>query len=219
MNCYILGAGAHGRVVVDILESRGVAIAGFVDDDARLHGALVSGYPVLYSTPTLLAQAGDGPFSLIVALGAAPLRLRLTQAFLDRGLELINAVHRQAIVSPAAALGRGVCLCAAAVINPDAVLGDAVIVNTGATVDHDCIIADGVHLSPGVHLAGRVNIGALSFLGVGVSVAPRVSIGPGTIIGAGSVVVGDIPADVLAYGAPARVIRPLHGQFDWSRLL
>ncbi len=219
MSCYILGAGAHGRVVADILASSSVPIAGFVDDDARLQGALVHGHAVLCDTPTLLAQAAGRPVQVIVALGAAPLRLRLTRQFLDLGHEVINALHRQAIVAPTAAIGRGVCLCAAAVLNPDAVLGDAVIVNTGATVDHDCVIADGVHLSPGVHLAGRVRIGALTFLGVGVAVAPRVSIGAGSIIGAGAVVVRDIPADVLAYGAPARVIRRLHGQFDWSRLL
>ena len=35
-----------------------------------------------------------------------------------------------------------------------------------------------------------------------------IAIGENTVIGAGAVVVADIPADVVAYGNPCRVIRP-----------
>ena len=37
----------------------------------------------------------------------------------------------------------------------------------------------------------------------------RVTIGDGTVIGAGSVVTRDIPAGVIAFGNPCRVIRPV----------
>ena len=36
-----------------------------------------------------------------------------------------------------------------------------------------------------------------------------VTIGDGTVIGAGSVVTRDIPAGVIAFGNPCRVIRPV----------
>jgi dTDP-4-amino-4,6-dideoxygalactose transaminase len=38
-------------------------------------------------------------------------------------------------------------------------------------------------------------------------------------IGLPADVVADIPADVLAYGVPARVIRSIDSGFDWNRLL
>jgi acetyltransferase-like isoleucine patch superfamily enzyme len=39
-----------------------------------------------------------------------------------------------------------------------------------------------------------------------------VRIGKATVIGAGSLVLNDIPDDVLAYGSPARLVRSLsHG--------
>lgn len=38
-------------------------------------------------------------------------------------------------------------------------------------------------------------------------ILPGVSIGDGAVIGAGSVVTHDIPAGMLAYGNPCRVIR------------
>ena len=47
------------------------------------------------------------------------------------------------------------------------------------------------------------------WLGGGVIVCPGVSIGENTVVGAGAVVVRDLPANVVAVGNPARVIRSL----------
>ena len=47
------------------------------------------------------------------------------------------------------------------------------------------------------------------WLGGGVIVCPGVSIGENTVVGAGGVVVRDLPANVVAVGNPARVIRSL----------
>lgn len=54
-----------------------------------------------------------------------------------------------------------------------------------------------------------INIGKDCWLGGGVTVCPGVTIGDRCIIGAGSVVVKDIPADSMAVGNPARVIKKL----------
>lgn len=47
------------------------------------------------------------------------------------------------------------------------------------------------------------------WLGGGVIILPGVSIGENTVVGAGSVVTKDLPANVVAVGNPARVIRQL----------
>jgi maltose O-acetyltransferase len=47
------------------------------------------------------------------------------------------------------------------------------------------------------------------WLGGGVIVCGGVTIGANTVVGAGSVVTRDLPASVLAVGAPARVVRTL----------
>jgi len=47
------------------------------------------------------------------------------------------------------------------------------------------------------------------WLATGVTVSAGVRIGRGTVVAAGSVVTRDLPANVLAAGVPARVIRPL----------
>ncbi|MFG2037845.1 sugar O-acetyltransferase [Dactylosporangium sp. NPDC048998] len=54
-----------------------------------------------------------------------------------------------------------------------------------------------------------ITIGDNVWLGGGVIVCPGVTIGENTVVGAGSVVVKDLPANVVAAGNPARIIREL----------
>lgn len=54
-----------------------------------------------------------------------------------------------------------------------------------------------------------IAIGDNVWLGGGVVVCPGVTIGDDTVVGAGAVVTRDLPAGVLAVGAPARVVRRL----------
>ena len=57
--------------------------------------------------------------------------------------------------------------------------------------------------------AEPINLGNNVWLGGGVIICPGVTIGENTVIGAGSVVTSDLPANVLAVGSPARVVRSL----------
>ncbi|MEM9479845.1 MAG: sugar O-acetyltransferase [Verrucomicrobiota bacterium] len=59
----------------------------------------------------------------------------------------------------------------------------------------------------GLELAEPITIGADVWVGGGAIICPGVTIGDRTVIGAGSVVTRDIPADVIAAGNPARVLR------------
>jgi maltose O-acetyltransferase len=57
--------------------------------------------------------------------------------------------------------------------------------------------------------ADPIVIGDNVWLGGGVIVCPGVTIGENTVVGAGSVVTRDLPANVVAVGSPARVVREL----------
>ncbi|WP_432834191.1 sugar O-acetyltransferase [Dactylosporangium sp. CA-092794] len=54
-----------------------------------------------------------------------------------------------------------------------------------------------------------ITIGDNVWLGGGVIVCPGVTIGDNTVVGAGAVVVKDLPANVVAVGNPARIVREL----------
>lgn len=60
-------------------------------------------------------------------------------------------------------------------------------------------------LEAGLPVTIRDNV----WLGGGVVVCPGVTIGENTVVGAGAVVTQDLPANVVAVGNPARVIRSL----------
>ncbi|WNB85724.1 sugar O-acetyltransferase [Cellulomonas sp. ATA003] len=57
--------------------------------------------------------------------------------------------------------------------------------------------------------ARPITIGDNVWLGGGVVVCPGVTIGQNTVVGAGAVVTRDLPADVVAVGNPARVVRTI----------
>jgi maltose O-acetyltransferase len=57
--------------------------------------------------------------------------------------------------------------------------------------------------------AEPISIGDNVWLGGGVIVLAGVSIGANAVVGAGAVVTRDLPADVVALGTPARVVRSL----------
>lgn len=61
----------------------------------------------------------------------------------------------------------------------------------------------------GLEYALPITVGNNVWIGAHVCVLPGVSIGDNTVIGAGSVVTKDIPANVLAYGNPCKVIREI----------
>lgn len=54
-----------------------------------------------------------------------------------------------------------------------------------------------------------ITIGNNVWLGGGVIVCPGVTIGENTVVGAGAVVVRDLPANVVAVGNPARIVRAI----------
>jgi maltose O-acetyltransferase len=106
-------------------------------------------------------------------------------------------------------------------------IGDRTSVNYGADfaatglirIGADCRIGTHVMIMDNdfheVHDRARmpqpkpVIIGANVWVGNRSIVLPGVTIGSGSVIGAGSVVMTDIPENVLAMGNPARVIRKL----------
>lgn len=57
--------------------------------------------------------------------------------------------------------------------------------------------------------AQPILIGNNAWLGGGVVVCPGVTIGENTVVGAGAVATRDLPANVVAVGNPARVIRTI----------
>ena len=64
------------------------------------------------------------------------------------------------------------------------------------------------------HECKNIEIGAGAWLGANVTLVPGAKVGAGTVVGAGSVVVGELPSNVLAAGNPAKVLRSRFSETD-----
>jgi UDP-perosamine 4-acetyltransferase len=208
MDVIIVGAGGHGRVVLDILRAAGEhAVVGFVDANQDLHGSEIAGVPVLGNLNLRPKLRAKGVGGVIVAIGDNRVRQSYAEKLATAGLKLVNAVHPSAVISPTAALGVNVVVAAGAIVCTDARIGDSAIINTAAAIDHECEIGEAAHLAPGVRLAGRVWVGGGAFIGIGANVLPCLKIGEHAIVGGGALVRRDVPPGATVVGVPARVIK------------
>ena len=68
---------------------------------------------------------------------------------------------------------------------------------------------DIVKRAEGLEIAKPIVIGDDVWIGGDVTILPGVKIGSGSVIGAKSLVTKDIPANVMAFGSPARVVKKI----------
>ena len=211
MRIVIIGAGGHGRVVLDILRNNHqFEVAGFLDTDARLHKSRVDGIEVLgdFSLITTLHElAIEGA---IVAIGDNSIRRRYAELIEQAEVPLVSAIHPSANIARTAHIGKNVVIAQGVNICPHAQVADSAICNTGSIVEHECRISQGAHICPGVRLAGHVLVEPGAFVGIGATVIQNLKIGECAVVGAGAVVVGDVPAYTTVVGMPARVVSRTH---------
>lgn len=72
-------------------------------------------------------------------------------------------------------------------------------------------------LLDGADLFGKITIGNNVHIGIKSVIMPGVTIGDNVIIGVGAVVTKDIPANSVAVGVPARVIKSIDEYYEKSK--
>ena len=206
----IVGAGGHARVVAGILAlDPGTVIVGIADRTADHFGENVGTSRIVGTFDRTEDWERLGASAVVIAIGDNKERQAMFDKLTDEGWPVVPAIHPSAIIEAGVVFGRGCVACAGSIVGAEAVLGDNVLVNTGAIIDHECRVGAHAHIGPGVVLAGRTIVGELTFIGAGSTVRDGIVVGVGAVVGCGSVVVENIPDGVVAFGAPARVRRPV----------
>ncbi len=201
----IIGAGGHGKVLLDTLLELGACVLGFLDNDVSLQSQNIYNVPIL-GTDEDICHFNRQEIELvngIGSIGVATVRRRVFEKFKEQGYHFRQVIHPSAVVSSRVSLGEGVQVLAGTVINIGSRIEDDAIINTRASVDHDCHIGKHVHVAPGCILSGMVSIGDESHIGTGCSVIQGVFIGNRVLIGAGSNVIRNVKNDVVIFGNPA----------------
>lgn len=132
--------------------------------------------------------------------------IQLGRASLDRGIVLLTSgepsEHPRIVIENGVYINRHTFLDAT----------EQIIVKSGAMIGPFCYITDHDHVMSMDGVEGGLTgsptvIGKRAWLGAHVTVLKGVSIGDGAVVGAGSVVTRDVPANSVAVGNPARVIK------------
>lgn len=206
--CVIVGAGGHGRVVLDILVRTGeYKVEGFLDSNEEIHGRRMDGVPVLGDIKLLHELPSQGVSAAVVAIGDNGVRRGFADEIEAMGIELINAIHPSANLAHNVHLGRNVVIAAGALVCAHCQIGDSAILNTGCIIDHESMIGTAVHICPGARLAGRVAVESGAFVGIGATVLQGLRIGCESIVGGGAVVIRDVEPMTTVVGVPARTLR------------
>lgn len=199
----IVGASGHGRVIEEIARTLSIPVVGFIDQR---------------QSPGVLGREEDLPNLIdkyqingaIIAIGDNGIRRSVSER-ISKLIPLVNLISPFSIIASNVKLGIGIVIAPGVICGPGSKIGDGCLLNTGSTLDHDSRMESYSSLAPGVTVAGNVIIGEESAICLKASVSHRITIGRQTVIGAGSVVLKDLPNNIVAYGIPAKFIRKRSG--------
>lgn len=208
MDVIILGAGGHGRVVLDILtQARSHTPIGFLDNNPALHGRRIDGLPVIGDTSRLPDMFRQGVRGAVIAVGDNGIRRGMGNLLERQDIEIVNAIHPSAQLARSVSLGKGVVIAAGVVVCAHCQIGDYAILNSGCIIDHESMVGTAAHVCPGVRLAGHVTIESGVFVGIGATVIQNIHIGYEAVVGAGAVVIRNVDPMTTVVGVPAQVIK------------
>jgi sugar O-acyltransferase (sialic acid O-acetyltransferase NeuD family) len=204
----IYGAGGLGREVLDIAKAINQRLLTwekivFIDDNRKkteLNGAEVLTFHEFKQFRADEAQ-------VIVAIGEPEVRAMLAEKSTSNGFELATLIHPSASIGTNAEIAGGVIICHGCFVSCNTKIGKNVLIQPISIFGHDSEIGDNSVLSPLTAISGNCCIGEKTYIGISASVKEGAKIGSGSIVGMGSVVLQDIPGDVIAFGNPSRVMK------------
>lgn len=203
----IFGSGGFAREVAQVVRDiNGVtptwSLRGLLDDDTTKHGAVVGGLTVLGGASWWEAHRD---VAVVIGIGNTVAKRKVAQRL--AGASFASLVHPRAWLGERIEVGEGSVICANVTATCDIAIGRHVILNLAVTVGHDARVEDFTTVAPSVNVSGGVRVGSGCDLGTGSAIIQNVMLGGWSIVGAGAVVVRDLPANVTAVGAPARIIK------------
>lgn len=204
----IIGAGGLGKAALDIFNSNGVMVFGFLDDNPKLKGNVINEVTVLGPTDEeqFLNIIGN-KCEAFVAIDENEYRKKIIKSLNDkRKVQPMNAVHQRAYVAESAEIGHGNFINAGASVGAGAKIGNHCIINSSAVIDYNAQLGDFVQVGAGSLINSSVTIENEAFIGSGATIISGVKVGKKARVGAGSVVIGDVEEGETVFGNPAKKI-------------
>jgi sugar O-acyltransferase (sialic acid O-acetyltransferase NeuD family) len=209
-NIVLFGGGLHVHYCIDTIEKEGKHQIIGITDPYKEVGADLYGYKVIGRQEDLLRLIERYDiYGGLITIGDNWERKHAFDVIhaIKPDFTFVNTIHPSAPIGRDVEIGVGNLIMAGAIINPGARIGNFCFVATGAQVEHDNVMHDFSSISAGSITGGKVEIGRFSAVTLGVTIADRLKIGENSVVGSGSLVLDDVPDNVLVHGSPAKVIR------------
>ncbi|MFZ4401731.1 MAG: hypothetical protein ACOYO1_17000 [Bacteroidales bacterium] len=144
----LIGAGGHGKVLVDTIILQGkYEIVGFVDSSLAVDTEIYRKFKVILAQNELNKMSNFADY-FIITIGNNIIRERLFKEA-ENYLKPALIIHPSATIGSDVTIGDGSVVLSNSIINTCSYIGKNTIVNSGVIIDHECKIGSHVHLSIG----------------------------------------------------------------------
>lgn len=206
---YVLGIGGSTPVFIDIAEACGCKIAGLYHYNNDRTGECDHGYLILGSFKDLFQSDIMGKMFLL-SQGDMKIREEVTNKLKQLGGLIPTLIHPTAIISRYAKVSEeGVVIGANCIVQADSVIKSNTVIRDMALVCHQTIIGNYCFVGPKALVGAHIEVKDFAFIGQdALLVSGKVgTMGANSLLGAGAVLTKELPANVVAVGNPARVIK------------
>lgn len=206
---YVLGIGGSTPVFIDIAEACGYMVAGLYHYNDDRTGEHDHGYPILGSFADLYQSDIKGK-QFLLSQGDMKIREEVTNKIKQLGGFVPTLVHPTAIISKYAKISNvGVVIGANCIVQADSVIKSNAVLWDMVLVCHQTTIGNYCFVGPKALVGAHIEVQDFAFIGQdSLLVSGKVgTMGAYSLLGAGAVLTKELPANVVAVGNPARVIK------------
>ena len=120
-----------------------------------------------------------------------------------------------AIIREQVEIGKNAVIMMGAIVNIGAVVGEGTMIDMGAVLGGRATVGKNCHVGAGAVLAGVIEPASATpviiednvLIGANAVVIEGCHVGENAVVAAGAVVVGDVPANAVVAGCPAKIIK------------
>ncbi|MCA1023451.1 2,3,4,5-tetrahydropyridine-2,6-dicarboxylate N-acetyltransferase [Halobacillus litoralis] len=136
-------------------------------------------------------------------------------------LKKVNArIEPGAVIRDQVEIGDGAVIMLGAMINIGSVVGEGTMIDMNVVLGGRATVGKNCHIGAGAVLAGVIEPPSAQpvviedgvVIGANAVVLEGVTVGEGAVVAAGAIVTEDVPANTLAAGTPAKVIKEIDDQ-------
>tara|TARA_B100000941_G_C28307842_1_gene449917 strand:- start:76 stop:714 length:639 start_codon:yes stop_codon:yes gene_type:complete len=205
----IIGAGSFASEIISLIKrvnkhNKYWEILGLIDDDPKLHGAIIDSHKVFGGFDWLVNY--KKALGIVFAIGNRKIVSKMVSQ-----LENNEKIFFPNIIDPSVGIdhikiGQGIVIFQGSIISTNAKLNNHITIGFNTVIGHHTIVGDLCFIGSGVVINGCVDISRGVFFGANSTCVPAIKIGKYSTIGLGSAVMNNVKDGKTMIGVPAKSV-------------